>query len=52
MKQFSLETKDIPVPKQKPPHDPQHIADMAREARAMGLSYGQYSALRRGLLRV
>ena len=44
--------EDIPVPKQKPPHDPQHIADMAREARELGLSYGQYSALRRGLLRV
>lgn len=32
--------------------NPQHLADMAQAAREMGLSYGQYSAMRRGLLRV
>ena len=34
------------------PNDPQHLADMAQAAREMGLSYGQYSAMRHGLLRV
>ena len=34
------------------PHNPQHLADMAKEARAMGMSYGKYSAMKRGLLKV
>ena len=34
------------------PHNPQHLADMAKAARALGVSYGQYSAMRRGLLKV
>ena len=34
------------------PHNPQHLADMAKEAREMGMSYGKYSAMKRGLLKV
>lgn len=34
------------------PHNPQHLADMAKAARAMGMSYGKYSAMKRGLLKV
>ena len=38
--------------KRRVPSDPQHLADMAKAARELGMSYGQYSAMRRGLLRV
>ena len=38
--------------KRRVPSDPQHLADMAKAARELGISYGQYSAMRRGLLRV
>lgn len=34
------------------PHNPQRLAEMAKAARALGVSYGQYSAMRRGLLKV
>ena len=34
------------------PSDPQHLADMAKAARALGMSYGQYSAMKRGLLKM
>ena len=34
------------------PHNPQHLAEMAKAARALGVSYGQYSAMPRGLLKV
>ena len=34
------------------PHNPQRLADLAKAAREAGLSYGKYSAMRRGLLRI
>ena len=34
------------------PSNPQHLADMAKAARDLGISYGQYSAMRRGLLKM
>jgi len=34
------------------PHNPQRLAEMAKEAREMGMSYGKYSAMKRGLLKV
>ena len=34
------------------PHNPQRLAEMAKAARALGVSYGQYSVMRRGLLKV
>ena len=38
--------------KRRVPSDPQHLADMAKAARALGISYGQYSAMKRGLLKM
>jgi len=38
--------------KKKPPYKPQYLVDMEREARAAGMSYGRYSAMMRGLLKV
>ena len=38
--------------KRRIPSDPQRLADMEKAARALGVSYGQYSAMRRGLLKV
>ena len=34
------------------PKNPQSLADKVRAARELGMSYGKYSAVRRGLLRV
>ena len=34
------------------PHNPQRLAEMAKAAREMGMSYGKYSAMKRGLLKV
>lgn len=34
------------------PKDPQRLVNAVQAARALGVSYGQYSAMRRGLLRV
>ena len=34
------------------PKDPQRLVNAVQAARALGLSYGQYSAMRRGLLKV
>ena len=34
------------------PSNPQHLADMAKAARDLGISYGQYSATKRGLLKL
>lgn len=34
------------------PKDPQRLVNAVQAARALGVSYGQYSAMRRGLLKV
>ena len=34
------------------PKDPQRLVNAVQAARELGISYGQYSAVRRGLLRV
>jgi len=34
------------------PKDPQRLMNAVQAARALGVSYGQYSAMKRGLLKV
>lgn len=38
--------------KKQIPKDPQRLVNAVQAARALGISYGQYSAMKRGLLRV
>lgn len=51
-REYEQETRDTREKALRRPHNPHTLADMAKAARALGMSYGQYSAMKRGLLKV
>ena len=51
-REYRQAKKEVCEKMAREPHNPQRLAEMAKAARVLGVSYGQYSAMRRGLLKV
>lgn len=51
-REYEQEKRDTREKALRRPHNPQTLAEMAKAARALGVSYGQYSAMKRGLLKL
>nr|DAX49096.1 MAG TPA: Thaumarchaeal output domain 1 [Caudoviricetes sp.] len=51
-REYEQEKRDTSEKALRRPHNPQTLAEMAKAARALGVSYGQYSAMKRGLLKL
>lgn len=51
-REYEQEKRDTSEKALRRPHNPQILAEMAKAARALGVSYGQYSAMKRGLLKL
>ena len=51
-REYEQEKRDTREKALRRPHNPQTLAEMAKAARALGVSYGQYSAMQRGLLKL
>ena len=51
-REYRQEKKEVCEKMAREPHNPQRLAEMAKAAREMGMSYGKYSAMKRGLLKV
>ena len=51
-REYEQEKRDTREKALRRPHNPQTLAEMAKAARALGVSYGQYSAMMRGLLKL
>lgn len=51
-REYRQAKKEVCEKMAREPHNPQRLAEMAKAAREMGMSYGKYSAMKRGLLKV